>query len=140
MNAKKTISALSHEYIVNDSLHQLFDAVNAISVQGYDEERRVIYWNKGSELLYGFTKEEATGKKIENLIIPKPMCEVVIAAHSIGLRTMLRSLLQSLLYLISMAIMYLFIQAMSCLLINIIRNKCIVLILIYPMLYKRKNK
>ena len=82
MNAKKTISALSHEYIVNDSLHQLFDAVNAISVQGYDEQRRVIYWNKGSELLYGFTKEEATGKKIETLIIPKPMCEVVIAAHS----------------------------------------------------------
>jgi len=82
MNAKKNISALSHEYIVNDSLHHLFDAVNAISVQGYDEERHVIYWNKGSELLYGFTKEEATGKKIENLIIPKPMCEVVIAAHS----------------------------------------------------------
>ena len=82
MNSNKTVSALSHQYNVSDSLHRLFDEVNAISVQGYDEERRVIYWNKGSELLYGFTKEEAIGQKIENLIIPKPMCEFVIAAHS----------------------------------------------------------
>lgn len=82
MDSKKAVSALSHQYILNDPLHQLFDAVSAISVQGYDEERKVIYWNKGSELLYGFTKEEATGKKIEDLIIPKHMREAVIAAHT----------------------------------------------------------
>jgi diguanylate cyclase (GGDEF)-like protein/PAS domain S-box-containing protein len=82
MNSKKAVSALSHKYIINDPLHQIFDAVSAISVQGYDENRRVIYWNEGSELLYGFTKEEATGQQIEDLIIPKPMCEFVIAAHT----------------------------------------------------------
>lgn len=81
MDSKKTAGALSHQYIINDPLHQLFDAVNAVSVQGYDEERRVIYWNEGSEILYGFTKEEAIGEKIENLIIPKSMCESVIEAH-----------------------------------------------------------
>ncbi|MCF2947124.1 EAL domain-containing protein [Paraglaciecola aquimarina] len=72
---------VAHQYVTNDPLHQLFDAVNVISVQGYDEERRVIYWNKGSELIYGYTQEEATGKKLENLIIPKPMQELVIKAH-----------------------------------------------------------
>jgi len=72
-------SNLTHQYIINDSLHQLFDAVGAVSVQGYDDKRRVIYWNKGSELLYGFTKEEALGKKIEQLIIPKSMTDIVIA-------------------------------------------------------------
>jgi len=51
-------------------------------VQGYDEERRVIYWNKGSELLYGYTKDEALRQKIEQLIIPEPMSEFVINAHS----------------------------------------------------------
>lgn len=66
----------------NESVHQLFDAVDAISVQGYDEERRVIYWNKGSEQLYGFTKEEALGEKLETLIIPESMHELVIAAHN----------------------------------------------------------
>ncbi|MDO6440538.1 bifunctional diguanylate cyclase/phosphodiesterase [Marinobacter sp. 2_MG-2023] len=64
-----------------DSVHQLFDAVDAISVQGYDEERRVVYWNVGSELLYGYTKEEAIGRKLEELIIPGSMREEIIAAH-----------------------------------------------------------
>jgi diguanylate cyclase (GGDEF)-like protein/PAS domain S-box-containing protein len=82
MNSKKAVSALSHQYIINDPLHQIFDAVSAISVQGYDEDRRVIYWNEGSEILYGFSKDDAIGQKIEDLIIPKPMCEFVIAAHT----------------------------------------------------------
>jgi len=73
---------MSPQFVINDSLHQLFDAVDAVSVQGYDENRQVIYWNFGSELLYGYTKEEATGQKLENLIIPEPMRELVIAAHS----------------------------------------------------------
>lgn len=73
---------LTHQYVINDPLHQLFDEVNAISVQGYDEQRRVIYWNEGSELLYGYSKEEATGQKLEDLIIPKPIRELVVAAHT----------------------------------------------------------
>lgn len=73
---------LTHEYVVNDPLHQLFDAVGAISVQGYDEQRQVIYWNEGSEFLYGYSKEEATGQKLEDLIIPLPMREQVINSHA----------------------------------------------------------
>ncbi|MGO2136392.1 MAG: PAS domain S-box protein [Marinobacter sp.] len=72
---------LLHKAATKDAVHQLFDAVNAISVQGYDEDRRVTYWNMGSELLYGYTKEEALGKKIEELIIPEHMRDVVISAH-----------------------------------------------------------
>ena len=62
-------------------MNQLFDQADVISVQGYDENRRVIYWNKGSENLYGYTAEEAMGKKLENLIIPQGMPETVISAH-----------------------------------------------------------
>ncbi|XPF92609.1 EAL domain-containing protein [Colwellia sp. RE-S-Sl-9] len=80
-NKKKNNNLVAEKTIVNDPLHQLFDAVDAISVQGYDEERRVIYWNIGSQLLYGYSKEEALGAKIEELIIPKAMCELVINAH-----------------------------------------------------------
>jgi len=82
MESSKVSNVLSHQYIINDPLHQLFDAVDAISVQGYDEERRVIYWNKGSELLYGYTNEEALGQKLEQLIIPESISELVINAHS----------------------------------------------------------
>lgn len=67
--------------LINDAIRQLFDAVEVISVQGYDEERRVIYWNEGSEILYGYTQKEALGKRLEDLIIPAQMYDGVIAAH-----------------------------------------------------------
>ena len=81
MGPSKVTSILTHQYVINDPLHQIFDAVDAISVQGYDDERKVIYWNKGSELLYGYSKEEAAGQKLEDLIIPEYIREVVITAH-----------------------------------------------------------
>ncbi|WP_158969126.1 bifunctional diguanylate cyclase/phosphodiesterase [Paraglaciecola sp. L3A3] len=81
MKSSKTSNILAHQQVTNDTLHQLFDEVNAISVQGYDEERRVIYWNEGSELLYGYRKDEASGKKLEDLIIPDTIRQLVIDAH-----------------------------------------------------------
>ncbi len=82
MAPHKANNMSAHQYVTNDPLHQLFDAVDSVSVQGYDEQRRVIYWNKGSELLYGYSQQEAIGKKLEDLIIPAPMREPVIEAHS----------------------------------------------------------
>ncbi|MGL1956247.1 MAG: EAL domain-containing protein [Colwellia sp.] len=69
-------------YIVNDPLHHLFDHVDSIAVQGYDKNRKVIYWNQGSEQLYGYSASEACGKKLEELIIPESMREFVIKAHT----------------------------------------------------------
>jgi diguanylate cyclase (GGDEF)-like protein/PAS domain S-box-containing protein len=82
MESSEVNNTLAHQYVLNDPLHQLFDVVDAIAVQGYDESRRVIYWNRGSELLYGYSATEALGKKLEKLIIPEPMRDLVIAAHS----------------------------------------------------------
>ena len=59
---------------------QLFEQTDAISVQGYDRARRVIYWNSASEKLYGYSKQQAVGKKLEELIIPEPMREPVVNA------------------------------------------------------------
>ena len=82
MKSSNVEKAQTHQYVLNDSLHQLFDAVNIVSVQGYDEQRRVIYWNVGSELLYGYSQKEALGEKLEDLIIPNSMRDIVIGAHS----------------------------------------------------------
>jgi len=57
---------------------QIFEKIPAISVQGYDKDRSVIFWNHASEKLYGYTKEQAMGKKLEDLIIPLPYREHVI--------------------------------------------------------------
>ncbi|MEO1400785.1 MAG: PAS domain S-box protein [Cyanobacteria bacterium J06635_1] len=57
---------------------QLFESSPQISVQGYDQHRRVIYWNQASEELYGYTKAEALGQPLEDLIIPPEMRAQVI--------------------------------------------------------------
>ncbi len=56
----------------------LIDRLEHIPVQGYDEDRRVIYWNKASSEIYGYSQTEAIGQKLEDLIIPPHMREEVI--------------------------------------------------------------
>ncbi|MBK8595095.1 MAG: PAS domain S-box protein [Holophagales bacterium] len=58
----------------------LVENVPNIAVQGYDEERRVVFWNAASETLYGYGREEALGRQLEALIIPEPMRAGVIDA------------------------------------------------------------
>ena len=41
-------------------------------VQGYDRERRVFFWNHASERLYGWSAEEATGRRMEDLLVREP--------------------------------------------------------------------
>ncbi len=65
---------------------KLLTALPNVSVQGYDKDRRVVYWNKSSELLYGYSEEEAMGNLLEDLIIPDFMREDIIKAHNTWLR------------------------------------------------------
>jgi len=61
-------------------LLSVFEQIPNIAVQGYDRDRRVIFWNSASEKLYGFTKEEAMGQRIEDLFIPGNMVSMVVSA------------------------------------------------------------
>ena len=56
----------------------IFEQLPAISVQGYNRARQVIFWNHASELLYGYTREQAMGRQLEDLIIPATLRESVI--------------------------------------------------------------
>ncbi|WP_323753723.1 EAL domain-containing protein [Marinobacter sp.] len=78
---KKSGDMENHHADTRDAVRQLFDTVDAISVQGYDQERKVVYWNIGSEKIYGYSAEEAVGQKLEDLIIPEHMREGVVSAH-----------------------------------------------------------
>jgi len=60
--------------------HQLFERVDGVSVQGYDRNRTVIYWNPASEKVYGYRPEEALGRQLEDLIIPDAMRDAVVGA------------------------------------------------------------
>jgi PAS domain S-box-containing protein len=63
-----------------DRFRQLLEGMEAIAVQGYDRHRRVFFWNGASERLYGWTRAEALGRLLEELIIPPPMRPVVVQA------------------------------------------------------------
>lgn len=56
---------------------KLLDKIPLVSVQGYAEDGTTNYWNQASEYLYGYTKEEAIGRKLTDLIIPPEMREGV---------------------------------------------------------------
>ena len=48
----------------------IFNDIPSIAVQGYDCQRRVTYWNQASEKLYGYTRAQALGQRLEELIVP----------------------------------------------------------------------
>ncbi|MCP5424573.1 MAG: PAS domain S-box protein [Gammaproteobacteria bacterium] len=46
----------------------LVEEVPSIAAQGYDSDRRVIFWNTASEQLYGYSREDAMGLFLESLL------------------------------------------------------------------------
>jgi PAS domain S-box-containing protein len=56
---------------------ELFEATPT-AIQGYDRDRRVIFWNRASEQQYGYSREAAMGHRLEDLIIPLAMQAGVI--------------------------------------------------------------
>ena len=60
----------------------LIEEVSEIAIQGYDQDRKVIFWNYASERLYGYSKNDALGKKLEDLIVPEYKREEVVNLFS----------------------------------------------------------
>ncbi len=76
------VDRVRQQYLVSEQrFRALLESLPKVAVQGYDRDRRVIYWNEASTRLYGYTQEEALGCLLEDLIIPGPMRAGVIQAH-----------------------------------------------------------
>ncbi len=56
----------------------LFDGTPAIAVQGYDGNRRVVFWNAASEALYDYRRDQALGCRLEDLIAPSSQYAKVV--------------------------------------------------------------
>ena len=63
----------------NTKFIELMNSIPSVAIQGYNKNREVVYWNKASEDIYGYTVTEAMGNRIESLIIPQEMSDVVVS-------------------------------------------------------------
>ncbi|TLF48624.1 EAL domain-containing protein [Halomonas urmiana] len=76
------VERVRRQYLESEQrFRALLESLPKVAVQGYDRQRRVIYWNEASTRLYGYAPGEAQGQLLEELIIPAPMREPVIRAH-----------------------------------------------------------
>ncbi|MDD2563676.1 MAG: PAS domain S-box protein [Salinivirgaceae bacterium] len=64
---KESQTSITHPAIFKT----LLENIDHIAVQGYNMQGNVIYWNKGSETLFGYKKEEVLDKNIIDFIIPR---------------------------------------------------------------------
>lgn len=78
------INDISNEEILKNNFlksqnkfRYLLDNIPFLAVQGYRKNGITFYWNKASEKLYGYSAQEAIGKKLTDLIIPEAMKEDV---------------------------------------------------------------
>jgi diguanylate cyclase (GGDEF)-like protein/PAS domain S-box-containing protein len=55
----------------------VMEEIPNVAVQGYDLNGTVLFWNRASENLYGYTEHEALGNNLLDLIIPQDMWEIV---------------------------------------------------------------
>ena len=80
--ASDGVERVRQQYLESEQRFRvLLESLPKVAVQGYDRERRVIYWNEASTRLYGYTAAEARGRALEDLIIPGEMRESMIEAH-----------------------------------------------------------
>ncbi len=58
----------------------LMENVSSIAVQGYEPDGTVVFWNRASERLYGYTAAEAIGRNLLDMVIPLEIRAEVEAA------------------------------------------------------------
>ena len=70
---KRALEALRHAQLelgeAYSQLAAIIELAPAVAIQGYDENGAVKFWNRASEVMYGFSAEEALGKRLHAFLL-----------------------------------------------------------------------
>lgn len=75
MDITKRVELEELSRIQKAQLENTLELTPNVAIQFYDEEGRIKYWNNASTNIYGWTKEEALGKTLDQLIWTKEEAE-----------------------------------------------------------------
>lgn len=50
-------------------IYQIINNAPGVAIQGYDQEGRVLFWNRASEELYGFNEQQVLGKRLGEFLL-----------------------------------------------------------------------
>ena len=70
-----------------ERFRNLMEHIPGVSIQGYNLKGTVLYWNKASEGVYGYTAREAIGQNLCDLIIPPAIKPLFRKALELGKKT-----------------------------------------------------
>ncbi|MGR9086154.1 MAG: putative bifunctional diguanylate cyclase/phosphodiesterase [Gammaproteobacteria bacterium] len=73
--------------MATDELRATIELTPNVAVQRYDQTGRILFWNKASETLFGWRKEEAVGKTLDQLIQTADDTAAFLAICSVVRRT-----------------------------------------------------
>ena len=64
----------------DEQIYRIFNSTPNVAIQGVDENGNITFWNNVSEKIYGFSRDEAIGKKLEELLFGAEGTGVLTAA------------------------------------------------------------
>lgn len=67
---------------MEDNFSDLFLAETPDAMIAVSPDRRVLFWNRGAEVIFGYTSAEAVGYLLDELIVPPEYLEEARQAHS----------------------------------------------------------
>jgi PAS domain S-box-containing protein len=75
MDITERVKLEQENRIKTEQLQNTLENTPNVAIQFYDERGRITYWNNASTRIYGWTKEEALGKTLDELILSKEQAE-----------------------------------------------------------------